>query len=61
MRNPLDVEVSLSGLSVVAQEQNASEDSPHPDFVEVEVIDGVSLGPREFRTVRRLLPRLGLI
>ena len=61
MRNPLDVGVSLSGLSVVVREKSAPEDSPTPDFIEVEVIDGVSLGPREFRTVRCSAPTLRLI
>lgn len=61
MRNPLDVEVSLSGLSMVVQEVSAPEGSLAPDFIEVEVIDGVSLGPREFRTVRCPALRLHLI
>lgn len=58
MRNPLDVEVSLSGLSVIVQEKSAPENSPTPNFIEVEVIDGVSLGPREFRTVGGSTPGL---
>lgn len=61
MRNPLDVEVFLSGLSIVVQDSSAPDDSPTPDFVEVEVIDGISLGPGESRTVCCQTLRLCLI
>ncbi|KAH9837148.1 ER-golgi trafficking TRAPP I complex 85 kDa subunit-domain-containing protein [Rhodofomes roseus] len=51
MRNPLDVEVNLSGLSIVVREASSLDASSMPDFVEVEVVDGVTLGPREYRTI----------
>ncbi|KZT72776.1 hypothetical protein DAEQUDRAFT_749133 [Daedalea quercina L-15889] len=51
IRNPLDVEVNLSGLSVIVREASSSDHSTTPDFVEVEVVDGITLGPREYRTI----------
>ncbi|KAH9937068.1 ER-golgi trafficking TRAPP I complex 85 kDa subunit-domain-containing protein [Fomitopsis serialis] len=51
MRNPLDVEVTLSGLSVVVRETSSPDASVTPDFVEVEVVDGITLGAREYRTI----------
>lgn len=50
LRNPLNVEVTFSGLTAVVQDAKAQAESP-PDFVEVEVIDDLILGARESRTV----------
>lgn len=50
LRNPLNVEVTFSGLTAVVQDATAQAESP-PDFVEVEVIDDLILGARESRTV----------
>lgn len=50
MRNPLNVEVTISGLTAVVKDAKAPE-SPSPGFVEVEVIDDLTLGARETRTV----------
>ncbi|KIP12403.1 hypothetical protein PHLGIDRAFT_27246 [Phlebiopsis gigantea 11061_1 CR5-6] len=50
MRNPLNVEVTISGLTAVVKDAKAPE-SPSPGFVEVEVIDDLTLGARETRTI----------
>ena len=52
MRNPLNVEVTISGLTAVIKDAKAPE-SPTPSFVEVELIDDLTLGARESRTVSR--------
>jgi hypothetical protein len=51
LRNPLNVEISLCQLTLVVKEANSSTDGPAPDFVKVEVLDDVTLGPNETRTV----------
>ena len=51
LKNPLDVEVTLSGLTVSVREKSAEDATETPDFVEVEVVDDVVLGPRDTRTV----------
>lgn len=50
LRNPLNVEVTISGLTVVVQDAKAPEQSTS-DFIEVEVLDDLVLGARESRTV----------
>lgn len=54
VRNPLNVEVTFSGLTAVVKDAQG-EESLTPDFVEVEVIDDLTLDARESRTVSRLL------
>ncbi|KAH9897998.1 ER-golgi trafficking TRAPP I complex 85 kDa subunit-domain-containing protein [Cubamyces lactineus] len=51
LKNPLDVEVTLSGLTVSVREKSAEDAKETPDFVEVEVVDDVVLGPRDTRTI----------
>ncbi|RPD64974.1 hypothetical protein L227DRAFT_571426 [Lentinus tigrinus ALCF2SS1-6] len=51
VRNPLEVEVSLSTLTVVAQEASADNAGTASEAVEVEVIDDVVLGPKDTRTI----------
>ncbi len=51
VRNPLEVEVSLSSLTVVVRDASATDAETVPESVEVEVIDDVVLGPRDTRTV----------
>lgn len=46
MQNPLDAEITLSNVTVVVQENSGSESSPIDEFVEVEVITEVSIGPK---------------
>ncbi|KAG6832288.1 hypothetical protein H0H92_003521 [Tricholoma furcatifolium] len=50
LRNPLDTEVNLSNLTVIVEESNATELST-TSFVEVEVVDDVTLGAKESRIV----------
>ncbi|KAF8167761.1 ER-golgi trafficking TRAPP I complex 85 kDa subunit-domain-containing protein [Crassisporium funariophilum] len=50
LRNPLDAEVNLSNLTLAVQELLASSEGPE-DFIEVEVIKEVTLGPKETLTV----------
>ncbi|KAI0639808.1 ER-golgi trafficking TRAPP I complex 85 kDa subunit-domain-containing protein [Trametes polyzona] len=51
LRNPLDVEVILSRLTVSVREASAKDAESNPDFVEVEVIDDIVLGPKDTRTI----------
>ncbi|KAI0652274.1 ER-golgi trafficking TRAPP I complex 85 kDa subunit-domain-containing protein [Trametes meyenii] len=51
LRNPLDVEVTLSGLTVSVRDASAQDSDANPDFVEVEAIDDVVLGPKDTRTI----------
>ena len=51
MRNPLNVEVSFSQLTLAVKEANSPADEPVPDFVEVEILDDITLGAKETRTV----------
>ncbi|KAJ7630805.1 ER-golgi trafficking TRAPP I complex 85 kDa subunit-domain-containing protein [Roridomyces roridus] len=48
LRNPLGTEVNLSNLTIVVEEKNGSSST---SFVDVEVLDDITLGPRESRTV----------
>lgn len=51
LRNPLNVEVAISGLTAVVRDAKVEGDSSTPDFVETEVIDDLTLGAKECRTV----------
>ncbi|KAI0778588.1 ER-golgi trafficking TRAPP I complex 85 kDa subunit-domain-containing protein [Trametes elegans] len=51
LRNPLDVEVVLSGLTVSLRDSSAKDADANPDGVEVEVIEDVALGPKDTRTI----------
>lgn len=51
LRNPLNVEVTISRLSLILRDAKNSDLESVPDYVEVEVIDDVSLGAKETRTV----------
>ncbi|THV07645.1 hypothetical protein K435DRAFT_825459 [Dendrothele bispora CBS 962.96] len=51
IRNPLEVEVNLSNLTIGVQESTSESPSSSKAFVEVETIDKVVLGPREMRTI----------
>ncbi|TBU62053.1 ER-golgi trafficking TRAPP I complex 85 kDa subunit-domain-containing protein [Dichomitus squalens] len=51
LRNPLDVEVSLSALTVTVREASSLDEDTTRDFVQVEVIEDVSLGPKDTRTI----------
>lgn len=52
IRNPLDVDVTLSSLTILVREALVNEEAgDHPDFVEVEVVDDIQLGAKESRTV----------
>lgn len=57
MRNPLNVDVTLSGLSVTVSEASAENAETFKDEVEIEIIDDITLGARETRTVRSLSHR----
>ena len=48
MENPLDAEINVSNVTLVVKENLALAD----DFVEVEVIKEVTLGPRASTSVR---------
>ncbi|CDO73209.1 hypothetical protein BN946_scf185007.g264 [Trametes cinnabarina] len=58
LRNPLDVEVTLSGLTVAVREPSAKDAEANPDFVEVEILDDVVLGAQDTRTVEEASQRL---
>ncbi|KAI1793952.1 ER-golgi trafficking TRAPP I complex 85 kDa subunit-domain-containing protein [Ganoderma leucocontextum] len=51
LRNPLDVEVSLSALTVTVRESPSKGEDTAQDFVQVEVVDDVTLGPKDTRTI----------
>ncbi|KAL7285211.1 hypothetical protein ACG7TL_000304 [Trametes sanguinea] len=51
LRNPLDVEVSLSGLTVSVRESSSKDAESNPDFVEVEELDDIVLGAKDTRTI----------
>ncbi|KAI8981263.1 ER-golgi trafficking TRAPP I complex 85 kDa subunit-domain-containing protein [Trametes punicea] len=51
LRNPLDVEVILSGLTVSVRLASDKDAETNPDFVEVEVLDDVALGAMDTRTI----------
>lgn len=50
IRNPLDVDVSLSNLTLRVRDTK-SDDDTFPDFVDIESLDDVVLAARESRTV----------
>lgn len=52
VKNPLDVEVLLSALTVRVREARSEDADDTPDFVQIECIDGVTLGAKDTRTVR---------
>ena len=52
LRNPLDVDVSLSALTLSVREVSIEQSTSAPDFLEVESVDDIVLGPRDTRTVR---------
>ncbi|KAJ7596891.1 ER-golgi trafficking TRAPP I complex 85 kDa subunit-domain-containing protein [Mycena floridula] len=49
LRNPLNVEVNLTNLTVVVQDSSVDGSSSSTSFVEVEVVDDVMLGAKETR------------
>lgn len=51
LRNPLDVEVTLSALTVSIREASAKDADTNPDFVEVEIVDDIVLGAKDTRMV----------
>ncbi|OCH95835.1 hypothetical protein OBBRIDRAFT_767184 [Obba rivulosa] len=51
LRNPLDVEVVLSGFTLAVKEAGSEEISPAEDLAEIEVIDDIVLGGKEIRTI----------
>ncbi|KAI0715153.1 ER-golgi trafficking TRAPP I complex 85 kDa subunit-domain-containing protein [Earliella scabrosa] len=51
VRNPLEVDVTLSNLTVTVRETSSKDVDTTQDFVEVEVIEDVTLGPRDTRTI----------
>ena len=51
LKNPLDVEVSLSSLTITLRESCSTDEDTH-DFVQAEVVDEVALGAKDTRTVR---------
>lgn len=51
VRNPLNVDITLTNLTVVLEDAKSPESSIS-DCVQVEIVDDLSFGPRETRTVR---------
>lgn len=51
LRNPMDVDVNLSNLTVVLRDKLAEDEDLGPDVVEVEVVDDLVLNAKEIRTV----------
>ncbi|KAJ7654956.1 ER-golgi trafficking TRAPP I complex 85 kDa subunit-domain-containing protein [Mycena polygramma] len=51
LRNPLDVEVNLSKVTVIVEETPSENASTSKSFLDVEVVEDITLGPRESRTV----------
>ncbi|TCD62768.1 hypothetical protein EIP91_006412 [Steccherinum ochraceum] len=51
IRNPLEVDVTLSALTILLRDASSPETSDRLDFVEVEVVDDIQLGSREARTI----------
>lgn len=52
MQNPLNVEVTFSGLTVTVREAFSDDMNHVKDFIEVEVLDDIVLGAKDTRTVR---------
>ncbi|KAJ7275176.1 ER-golgi trafficking TRAPP I complex 85 kDa subunit-domain-containing protein [Mycena haematopus] len=51
LRNPLDAEVNLSNLTIIVEESHSADISVSKSFLDVEVLEELTLGPRESRTV----------
>uniref|UniRef100_A0A0W0FGI2 Uncharacterized protein n=1 Tax=Moniliophthora roreri TaxID=221103 RepID=A0A0W0FGI2_MONRR len=51
LRNPYQVEINLANLTVVVREPNAEDPSSSKIFVQAEILDNVTIRPRETRTV----------
>ncbi|KAI0348507.1 hypothetical protein BDW22DRAFT_1350734 [Trametopsis cervina] len=51
LRNPLNVEINLSRLSLVVRDAKSAGDESTLDYIEVEVLDDVTLGAKETRTI----------
>ncbi|KAF9076140.1 ER-golgi trafficking TRAPP I complex 85 kDa subunit-domain-containing protein [Rhodocollybia butyracea] len=51
LKNPLDVDVTLTDLTVTVQESNENDPSSSKSFLDVEIVKSVSIGPRETRTI----------
>ncbi|KAM5531871.1 hypothetical protein V8D89_014425 [Ganoderma adspersum] len=51
LKNPLDVEVSLSGLTITLRESSSTSEDTTREFVQAEVVDDVVLGPKDTRTI----------
>ncbi|KAJ7932534.1 ER-golgi trafficking TRAPP I complex 85 kDa subunit-domain-containing protein [Mycena leptocephala] len=51
LRNPLDAELNLSNVTIVVKESHSDDASSSKPFLDVEVVEDVTLGPRESRTV----------
>ncbi len=52
LRNPLDTEVNLSEVTVVVEESKKQEPSSSKQFVDIQTVDDVVLGPKESKIVR---------
>lgn len=51
LRNPLDVNVTLTDVTLVIRDSNVVEPSPSKLSAEIEVIEDVIIGAKETRTV----------
>ncbi|PBK77412.1 hypothetical protein ARMSODRAFT_280722 [Armillaria solidipes] len=51
LRNPLDTEVNLSEVTVVVEESKKQEPSSSKQFVDIQTVDDVVLGPKESKIV----------
>ncbi|KAJ7293446.1 ER-golgi trafficking TRAPP I complex 85 kDa subunit-domain-containing protein [Mycena rebaudengoi] len=51
LRNPLDAEVNLSKLTIVVRESEPEDASSSKSHLDIEVLEDVTLSPRESRTV----------
>lgn len=51
LKNPLDVNVTLTDVTLVIRESNVIEPSPSKLSAEIEVIEDVIIGAKETRTV----------
>ncbi|KAI0932025.1 hypothetical protein AcV5_004630 [Taiwanofungus camphoratus] len=51
MQNPLNVEVTFSGLTVTVREAFSDDMNHVKDFIEVEVLDDIVLGAKDTRTI----------
>ena len=58
--NPLDVEITVSNLTVVVKEATSQEVESRQDFIETEVVDEITLGSHETRTVCLPGPRCNM-